>query len=71
MKTNEVKKGIAELEEAAIARQWLSKRASLAVDTDATIEEPWEVVFSMRFMPSLCNEDQRRVCVLLYEFIVE
>jgi hypothetical protein len=53
VKANEVKGRIAEPEEAAISQQQLSKQAFVAADTDATVEEPKKVVFSMQFMPRL------------------
>jgi hypothetical protein len=38
-----------------VARQWHSKRVSMATDTDATTKD---VVFSMQSMLSLYNKDQ-------------
>jgi hypothetical protein len=57
-----LKAGIAKPEETAVARQWLCKHVSAATEADATleellekkhatIEEPLEAVFSVRFAP--------------------
>jgi hypothetical protein len=47
-----------EPEKTSIASQWHGKRVLVAMNTHATIEEPWEAVFYMRSVPRLYNEDQ-------------
>jgi hypothetical protein len=43
----------------AIARQRRGKRATAASDTQGTIEEPLEAMFSLRSVPRLYNENER------------
>lgn len=50
--------GIAESEEAAIARQQLSKHAPTATDTHATVEGLLEMVSSVQSMLRLYSVDQ-------------
>jgi hypothetical protein len=48
---------ISEPEEMAVPRQWHGKHVSTATGTSETIEELWEVLFSVWSMPRLYNED--------------
>jgi hypothetical protein len=45
----------------SFARERLSKHVSVAMNTHATIEELWEVVFSMQPATREHNEDTSRV----------
>jgi hypothetical protein len=46
-----------EQEETAIARQWLSKNIIVAANTNATMEELLNTVFSMQYVPGLYNKN--------------
>jgi hypothetical protein len=48
MYTCRLKGRIAELEEAAVARQWHCKQVSTATNMPATTEQPQEEVFSVQ-----------------------
>jgi hypothetical protein len=51
---------VSEPEEAAISRQQLSKDTA-ATDTQRTVEELLEMVFSMSSVPRLCNNQWGQV----------
>jgi hypothetical protein len=46
-----------------IARLWYGKHVFAATDQDATIEAPWEAVFSVWFTPGLYSKDRREKSV--------
>jgi hypothetical protein len=56
--TEHTKERISEPEEMTIARQWLSKKAPMAMDTHTAIGQLLVAVLSMWSIPRLYNEDQ-------------
>jgi hypothetical protein len=59
--TLRLKAGIVEPEETSIARKQFRKHVPAATNTQATIEELVEMVFSVGSVPRLYNEEPRPV----------
>jgi hypothetical protein len=67
--TRHLKGRIVEPEEMVIARQCYGKHVPVATDTHTAIQELQGAVFSMHFVPRLCNNDQYGKLVMSCELV--